>query len=175
MTGSPPNPELTVRAALPDDLDAVVEIALAAWQPIYAEYQRLLGAELYASLHADWRARKAEQVRSACLAAFTAHSPATAHALVAVLDGRVVGFATFATDPATGVGVLTNNAVAPASQGRGIASQLYARALALMRAAGMRHARVTTGGDAAHAPARRAYEKAGFVAMLSSVDYYRKL
>ena len=35
--------------------------------------------------------------------------------------------------------------------------------------------RVTTGADDAHAPARRAYEKAGFEKSLSSVTYYKKL
>jgi hypothetical protein len=39
----------------------------------------------------------------------------------------------------------------------------------------MGYARVTTGGDPAHAPARRGYEKAGFGADLPSVTYHREL
>ena len=47
-------------------------------------------------------------------------------------------------------------------------------ALRLMRNAGMTLATVATGGDPAHAPARRSYEKAGFVA-LPLVRYYKAL
>jgi hypothetical protein len=39
----------------------------------------------------------------------------------------------------------------------------------------MRFAKVHTGLDPSHAPARRAYEKAGFTTQLPTVDYYRKL
>jgi hypothetical protein len=41
--------------------------------------------------------------------------------------------------------------------------------------AGMRVATVGTGGDPSHAPARRAYEKAGFNLQIPSVWMYRKL
>ena len=44
-----------------------------------------------------------------------------------------------------------------------------------MREAGVRVATVGTGGDAAHAPARRAYEKAGFGPYLPSIYMYKAL
>ena len=43
------------------------------------------------------------------------------------------------------------------------------------RAAGVKVVRVTTGLDWAHAPARRAYERAGFRRHLDSVTYYMEL
>jgi len=52
---------------------------------------------------------------------------------------------------------------------------MYAAALERMRAQGMRYARVRTGLDEAHAPARRAYTKAGFDIAIPSVEYYRSL
>jgi ribosomal protein S18 acetylase RimI-like enzyme len=151
------------------DIATVVEIALAAWEPIYAHYRDVLGDDLFAATHPDWRAEKARQVRAACMPG----DPQVA--LVAEVAGQVVAFLTFTADRQTGVGTLTNNAVTPAWQGRGIGTRLYADALQRMRELGLRYARVTTGGDAAHAPARRAYEKAGFQAKLSSVEYYRDL
>ena len=47
--------------------------------------------------------------------------------------------------------------------------------LARMREAGMRVATVATGADPSHAPARRAYEKAGFTVQIPVVWFCRKL
>ena len=44
-----------------------------------------------------------------------------------------------------------------------------------MRAAGLRCVQVSTGGDDSHAPARRAYEKAGFRPGVPSLTLYREL
>ena len=87
----------------------------------------------------------------------------------------MVGFASFYVNETTGVGEIGNNAVRPDFQGRGIAPRLYEEVLRRMKAAGMRAVRVTTGGDPAHAPARRAYEKVGFERFTPSVTYYREL
>jgi hypothetical protein len=43
-----------------------------------------------------------------------------------------------------------------------------------MRESGMRVAMIGTGGDPGHAPARRAYDKAGYTA-LPSVQYFKAL
>ncbi len=94
---------------------------------------------------------------------------------VAELNGRVVGFVTFHADAASGVGEIDNNAVDPSAQGKGVAQRMYAAAFDEMRALGIRIVKVTTGGDPAHAPARRAYERAGFDVQLPSVTYYRQL
>ena len=56
----------------------------------------------------------------------------------------------------------------------GIATALNEFALSQMTAAGMKLAVVGTGGDDAHAPARRAYEKVGYIA-LPIVRYHKAL
>jgi GNAT superfamily N-acetyltransferase len=96
-------------------------------------------------------------------------------ALVATAGEEVVGFVTFRCDQERRVGRVGNNAVDPGFQGRGIAPRLYAHVLDRMRALGMKAAMVQTGGDPSHAPARRAYEKAGFTARVTWVDYYQGL
>ena len=65
--------------------------------------------------------------------------------------------------------------VHPDWQGRGIAPRLYEYVFERLRERGMRYVKVHTGGDPAHAPARRAYQKAGFEIALPQVDYYREL
>jgi ribosomal protein S18 acetylase RimI-like enzyme len=158
---------ITVRESNPEDEDRIVEIALRAWEPIDQSFRRMLGADLFAILHPDWRREKERQIRSA----FADDHGAFA---VAELDGRVVGFVSFYAKR-SGVGEIGHNAVDPAFQSRGIATRLYAHALDRLRDAGMTHAEVRTGLDPAHGPARRAYRKAGFDRERPTVTYYRQL
>jgi len=65
-------------------------------------------------------------------------------------------------------------AVHPEFQKRGIATQLNEAALDAMKAVGAKLAIVETGGDDGHAPARRAYEKAGYTG-LPIVRYFKDL
>ena len=51
---------------------------------------------------------------------------------------------------------------------------MYRHVLDLMSAQGVKYATADTGADASHAPARRAYEKAGFVAV-PTIHYFMKL
>jgi ribosomal protein S18 acetylase RimI-like enzyme len=161
--------EVVIREVRPEEVEAIAEIAAAAWEPIYEHYRRTMGEEMFAGLHANWRERKAAQVRSASKAG------SGTFVRVAEADGRIVGFVTFDVKETTRVGEIGNNAVHPEFQGQGIAQRMYAQAFDEMKRLGMRFVKVTTGGDAAHAPARRAYEKAGFDVQLPSVTYYRTL
>jgi GNAT superfamily N-acetyltransferase len=65
-------------------------------------------------------------------------------------------------------------AVDPLVQRQGIGTALTRFAVQQLRDAGVRLAVVGTGGDPGHAPARRVYEKAGFVG-LPQVRYYARL
>jgi ribosomal protein S18 acetylase RimI-like enzyme len=94
---------------------------------------------------------------------------------VAELDGHPVGFVTCYADDRSRIGEIGNNAVYPDVQGRGVGPRLYEYAFGRLRERGMRYVRVSTGGDPAHAPARRAYEKAGIGVQLPGVEYYRAL
>jgi len=160
---------LTIRECRPDDVKSIVDIAIAAWEPVHALRRELLGEELAAILEPGWQERKANEVRSAC-------SPeSNARVLVAEEGGEVVGFVTFYTNSTTLIGEIGNNAVRPDRQGRGIGTMMYMHAFERLREAGMRFVKVTTRGDEGHAAARRAYEKAGFNIRIPLVTYYRKL
>lgn len=160
---------LHIRPLEPADIERVVAIAVAAWEPIYAYYRRAMGEALFAAAYPDWRAVKGGQVRRACAPG----SGATVS--LAELGGEVIGFVTFYADAASGIGEIGNNAVHPYWQGLGIAQRLYQHAFDNLRARGQRFVKVSTGGDPAHAPARRAYERAGFDIALPTVVYYRAL
>ena len=95
--------------------------------------------------------------------------------LVAEVAGEIVGFASFTADAAKRTGEIGLNAVHPGYAGRGIGTALYGHALARMKELGVALAAVSTGADPSHAPARRAYEKAGFGPALPSVHLYRLL
>ena len=95
--------------------------------------------------------------------------------MVAEIDGRIVGFATFALNRERGVGEICNNAVDPACQGQGIGQKLYQRLLEIFRQEDMRLAWVETGLEEAYAPARRAYEKVGFQPFHEAVYYVQEL
>jgi len=167
--------EIVIRPLVPADVDAVVGIAVAAWQPIFARYRQMMGDELFITVHPHWQQEKARQVRQACA------PDSSAIVVVAEMPqngeqvARVVGFCTCYTRPAVDVGEIGNNAVHPDWQGRGIASRLYQYVFERLRDRGMRYVKVHTGGDPAHTPARRAYQKAGFDVALPQVEYYREL
>ncbi len=159
--------EVLIRDLAPRDVEAVVEIAVLAWEPVFAWFRETVGDDIFIAERGDWRAEKARQIRDGI-------ADGRGRFAVAELDGVVVGFVSFYTK-GSGIGEIGNNAVHPAFQSRGIATRLYGHALAELKAMGMRFAKVGTGLDPAHAPARRAYEKAGFDHAVPAVTYFRKL
>lgn len=151
------------------DLDAVVELSLRAWAPVFESMHGVLGDPIFARLHdPDWKTVQADAVRSGC-------TSGDYDVFVAVAEGRPVGFATVALNAFhEGMGVVDMVAVDPDYQRRGIATQLMGRSLEHMRERGMDIAAVGTGGDPGHAPARAVYEALGFTA-LPGVRYLKLL
>ena len=161
--------DIVIRDVEPAEIETIAQMAAVAWEPIYASRRKMVGDDLFAILHTHWREKKADQIREAC----KADNPTGV--CVAVMDERIAGFVTYRTDEKTGIGEIGNNAVDPACQGHGIAGRMYAYVFERMREAGMRYVKVGTGGDAGHAPARRAYEKAGFDRCIPHVEYWQEL
>jgi RimJ/RimL family protein N-acetyltransferase len=156
------------RPAREGDLDVICAIAGRAWARIHDSYRARLGDELHSLLCPEW-----EREKAAALRRHWERHPAWMW--VAEVDDQIQGFFTFSLDPERRIGTIANNAVEPAAQGQGLGTAMYARVLALFREAGMEYARVHTGLDEGHAPARRAYEKAGFDRSIPDVTYYQKL
>ena len=167
MSASKPN--LTLRRAAAADLPSMQSVRGAAFAPIFASFRSLLGDEIYAVAQAPGDAAQGE-----LLASLLAHDSGWT-VYVAEVAGGVVGFVAIKLDQQTRVGEIGLNAVDPSHAGHGIGTTMYEFAIARMKEAGMRVATVSTGGDASHAPARRAYEKAGFAVHIPSVWLCRKL
>ena len=127
------------------------------------------GAEIAARALTRAEAEQEELLRNLC-------RESADKMFVAEMGGQIAGFVSYALDVGqTGVGEIGLNAVHPDYAGQGLGTALYDFVLARMREAGMRVATVGTGGDAAHAPARRDYEKAGFCPYLPSIYMYKAL
>lgn len=160
---------LQFRLARPADQERLDAIRRAAFAPIFQSFRALLGDELY-----ELAQRRDEEGQGALLASvLSADSGWTVH--VALLGDEVVGFMAIRADRETLVGEIGLNAVDPRHGGKGIGTTMYELAVTELGRAGMKVAIVGTGGDASHAAARRAYEKAGFHAVIPSVWMFRSL
>jgi uncharacterized cupin superfamily protein/ribosomal protein S18 acetylase RimI-like enzyme len=158
-----------IRGYRPEDHDAIVELSLRAWAPVFASVGEVLGEELHTLLHGrNWREHQARDVHR------TLGDTAT-RIWVAEDECRVVGFVAAAVvDDARLIGEIGMVAVDPAAQGQGIGSSLTEHAMAWLQENGMRVAVIGTGGDPGHAPARRVYERLGF-RLFPSAQYFRAL
>ncbi|MGN0870981.1 MAG: GNAT family N-acetyltransferase [Victivallales bacterium] len=121
----------------------------------------------------DSSAKRSRNSKEKQLAAHLKHHPGCFY--VAERGGKIVGFITFYCDAERKVGIISNNAVDPFCGEKGVGQEMYRAALEYFRKAGMLLAQVTTGLDEAHAPARRAYERAGFDLHTEAVTYTMKL
>lgn len=147
--------------------DAVVQLALRAWAPVFESLRGVLEPAVYQVLFPDWRVSQRQAVEAVC-------EGEEYRVWVALDGGAPVGFVAVKLHPADKVGEAYMIAVDPAAQRRGVASALMNVATDWMREAGMLVAMVATGGDPGHAPARRTYEKLGF-GLLPLAQYYKKL
>jgi GNAT superfamily N-acetyltransferase len=148
--------EPTIRPLDPDDRDAVVALSLRAWAPAFASVKDVLGSAVYeAQYPSGWRASQRAAVGHAC-------DSEAIQVWVAETDAAIAGFVAVQLHEADRMGEISMLAVDPSHQRQGIAAALIDRATGWIADKGMSSVMVETGGDAGHAPARAAYEKAGF-------------
>jgi GNAT superfamily N-acetyltransferase len=156
-----------IRPFEPGDLAALQRIREAAFEPVFRSFRGIVGEEIAAIAfrHAD--------VEQGKLLADICATNSGHHVLVVTADGEIVGFVSFTVDADKGLGEIGLNAVHPKHAGEGIGTWMYRHALRRMKELGMAVATVGVGGDPSHAPARRAYEKAGFGPALPSLNLYK--
>ncbi len=160
--------ELTarIREFRESDLSRVEDIAAAAWVPVFDSFRELVGDTIFDLAFPEWEAEQRRLVGEAC------HGDNSLPAWVALDGGEIAGFITAELSREGGIGEISFNAVHPDFQNRGIGTQMYTFVLDWLKGQGMKVIFVSTGGDPSHAPARRAYEKAGFTRAIPSVRYY---
>lgn len=135
--------------------DSIVQLSLRAWEPVFESVRAAMGPDIFDPQVGDWRVMQANAVMGVC-------DDPDVEVWVASEGRRPVGFTALRLHETDHMGEVYMIAVDPDHQRRGIASALIEQSLASFRQAGMTTAMVETGGDPGHAPARRAYESAGF-------------
>jgi GNAT superfamily N-acetyltransferase len=161
----------TIRPLAGSDIALVVDLSLRAWAPVSDSFRQVLGEAVHRHLFPDWSAHQAAAVERVL-------RDEAMHTWVADDDGRPVGFVSVVhhgpeyDEPNSSE--IEMIAVDPEHQRRRIAADLIAYAVERMRDHGAELAVIGTGGDPGHAPARAAYEQAGFTP-LPLVRYYKKL
>jgi ribosomal protein S18 acetylase RimI-like enzyme len=161
--------DLDIRPFEPGDLPALQRIREAAFEPVFRSFRAIVGEGIAALAFAQADAEQARLLDAVCGAG------SGRRVLVVETGGEIVGFVSFTIDAGKRTGEIGLNAVHPEHAGKGVGTAMYEHALARMKELGMALATVGTGGDPSHAPARRAYEKAGFGPALPSVFLYRLL
>lgn len=152
-----------IRDFTPDDEEAVVEMALRAWEPVFDSMAQTVGPDIFPKLFGeDWRRYQETDIRRALSAYIVS---------VAVTTDGVVGYVAVDLPDGESHGEIYMIAVDPQQQVRGVGTALTQRAVEQIRAAGRELVVVETGGDPGHAAARATYEKAGFVS-LPAERYY---
>jgi len=162
-------PELHLRPARPEDAERLQAIRVAAFAPVFESFRSILGEEIYAIAQ-----QRQDEAQGDLLTSLMAPDSGW-EVYAAQVGDEIVGFVSVQFDPQTHVGEIGLNAVDPVHSGKGIGTAMYEFAIARMKRVGMTVATVSTGGDPSHAPARRAYRKAGFDAEIPSLWMCRKL
>ena len=157
----------TLRPFASEDLGAILELSIRAWEPVFHSIEQQLGSELFRRMHPDWRADQRRTVEEAC------GSPDVT-VWVAESGHAPVGFVGIKTDHPEHLGEVYIIAVDPAHQRSGVGVALMQLALDELADAGMIVAMVETGGDPGHAAARGLYQHIGFT-LLPIARYFKAL
>jgi ribosomal protein S18 acetylase RimI-like enzyme len=157
-----------IRPMCDDDIEALVQLSLLAWAPVFPSFEHTLGDKIYAMIWPDWRASQKEAVEKVC------RDGEKTTVWVADADGAVAGYLAYQLRLEDKTAEVIFLAVHPQYQNRGIGTALNTFALERMKESGVTLAKVDTGGDPSHAPARRSYEKAGYTP-LPLVRYFKAL
>jgi ribosomal protein S18 acetylase RimI-like enzyme len=165
----PDRTTVLIRGVAASDAPRLEEVRQAAFSPVFASFRAILGEDIYQVAQA-----RADEAQADYLVSLLAHDSAW-EVYVAEQAGIVIGFVSLQVNRDTTIGEIGLNAVHPDWAGAGIGTAMYDFAVKRMREAGMLVATVSTGGDPSHAPARRAYEKAGFTVGIPSVWLCQKL
>lgn len=160
---------VVLRPYATDDMEALQGVRRAAFAPIFQSFRQIVGPEIAAVAFARADEEQADYLRKIC------ERDSDHSVFVATVGTEIVGFVSWSMDETSRVGEIGLNAVHPDHANKGLGQKMYEYALSEMRRGGMLVATVGTGGDASHAPARRAYQKVGFSVWIPSIQMYTRL
>lgn len=152
----------------PTYLEDVVELSMLAWEPVFPAMKNEIPDYVYTAFYPDgWKKRQTADISDVCRDDET-------NVWLALSETTVSGFIGARVHEEDSMGEIYVIAVHPAFQRQGICAALMSFAFDWFRERGLAMVMVETGGDEGHAPARAAYEKAGFE-RYPVARYFRKL
>lgn len=161
-------PTLRIAPFKPAHLDAIVELSVRAWAPVFPAMKAEVPGYVYDAFYPDgWEARQRADVAAVC-------EDDETDVRVALLDDTPVGYVGLRAHEEDSMGEIHIIAVDPGFQRKGIGRALLHFAFDWMREKGLSIAMVESGGDGGHSPSRATYEQAGFERM-PVARYFRKL
>lgn len=142
-----------------EDIETVVQLSLLAWKPVFESFREILGGNIYSLIWPEWQAGQRQGIETVCkdIKNFTVW--------VAEADGTVCGFAAYSLNQDSKTAEIHLLAVHPDFQNQNIGTSLTEHVVDKIKEHDINLVIVETGGDPAHAPARRTYEKAGFTGL----------
>lgn len=158
----------TIRPYRAEDRAAVLELSLRAWGPVFA----LTRAAMPGFIYENFYPRGWEQRQVADLSEALDDEPENVD--VAVVGDQLAGWVCTRIHPEDSMGEIYILAVSPEHQRRGVGAALMQHSAERALGAGMSMMMVETGGDPGHAPARGAYEAAGYQ-QLPIARYFKPL
>jgi GNAT superfamily N-acetyltransferase len=140
----------------PDQKQAVIDLAIAAWTPVFAKTRDDVPRFVYDTFYPDgWEARQRADVD-------TLLETEPQNIWLASLGNQTIGFLGLRIHAEDLIGEIYIIAVSPEHQRKGVGRRLMQFAEDHIKSTGMKMIMVETIGDAGHEPARRAYEDFGF-------------
>lgn len=146
---------MNIREYKTADKPALIDLALRAWEPVFAGLKTSLTPEVHALFVPDWKAQQIQSVNLVC-------DDEEIEVIVAELEGTIVGYSSIKSHPDDAIGEVYMIAVDPDYQQQGIGRRLIDESIAIIKRNGYPLAMIETGGDPGHAPARATYESMGF-------------
>jgi GNAT superfamily N-acetyltransferase len=148
--------ELRIARFEASQLDALLELTLRAWAPVFPLMEADIPPYVYRAFYPEgWEARQRNDVAAICRDENT-------EMWVALIDAQLAGYVGLRAHEADSMGEVHILAVDPAFQRRGVGRALLDFSFDWIRQRGLSMAFVETGGDRGHAPSRAIYESAGF-------------
>jgi ribosomal protein S18 acetylase RimI-like enzyme len=155
--------DLLIRKFRPADAAAVVDITRLAWNGV--TMAELREREVGPVEGKTWQEHKSESVLAQCM-----RRPDWA--LVGLVDGEIVGYATMTISAGGEIGAVCNNAVHPRWQGRGIGTALVGEVVRRLEGSGVRLLEVSTLQE--DFAARKMYRKLGFAEATRTLHFFRR-
>ena len=145
-----------IRPYSPEHCQAVLNLSLRAWQPVFAQMQPAVPSFVYTNFYPNgWEARQLSDLQAVL-------DGEPEHVWLACAGSEIAGWTAIRLHPEDRMGEIYILATAPEYQRQGVATLLMEHAFEQIRTAGMDMVMVETGGDPGHLAARQCYESAGF-------------